>query len=118
MTANYIDNNFGHIATKEQYAEYMQMDLQRYRIYIALIDALKVVADNSNYLTETLEEKYDITTIDTSELIQVLEELGEGDYDINTEAEVLQRFEDLQKEYRTQCEKIANFKHSVVFGKR
>lgn len=118
MSINYIENNFGHIATREQHAEYMQMDLQGYRIYIALIDALKVIADNSDYLTDTIEENYNIATIDTSELIEVLEELSEGDYDINTNAEILQRFENLQKEYHTQCKKIADFKHGVVFGNR
>lgn len=118
MSINYIANNFGHIATREQYTEYMQMDLHRYRIYTALLDTLKVIADNSDYLTNIVEEKYNIATIDTSELIKVLEELSEGEYDINTNTEILQRFENLQKEYCTQCEKIADFKHNVVFGTR
>lgn len=118
MSINYIANNFGHIATKEQHTEYMQMDLQRYRIYIALRDALKAIADNSSYFTDTVEEKYNIAIIDTSELIEILEELSEGDCNINTDIEVLQRFKDLQKEYCIQCEKIDDFKHSVIFGKR
>lgn len=118
MSINYIANNFGHIATNAQHAEYMQMDLQRYRIAQALRDTVQIIADNSTYLLDTLEDDYSITTIDTDTLIEVLEELSEGDYDINTDPELLQRFESLQKEYREQCEKIADFKHSVVFGSR
>jgi tRNA uridine 5-carbamoylmethylation protein Kti12 len=116
MNINYIANNFGYIATNAQYTEYMQMDLQRYHIYTALLNTLKVIADDSNYLTDTVEEYHNITTIDTDDLIEVLEELGEGDYDINTNPEILQRFKDLQKEYIAQCEKIAEFKHSIMFG--
>lgn len=118
MSINYIANNFGHIATNAQYNEYMQMDLQRYRIYKALSEVFDTIADHSTFLTDTLEEDYNIATIDTDTLIEVLEELGEGEYDINTDPELLQRFENLQKEYREQCEKIADFKHSVVFGSR
>ena len=116
MATNYIANNFGHIATNAQHAEYMQMDLQKHRIYIALLNTLEIIAGNSTYLAYKVEENYNITTIDTSEFIEVLEELSEGDYDIGTDTKVLQRFENLQKEYRTQCEKIDNYKHSVVFG--
>lgn len=116
MSINYISNNFGHIATNAQYNQYMQMDLQRYRIAQALRDTVQVIADNSTYLIDTLEENYSITTIDTETLIEVLEELSEGDYDINTDPDILQRFENLQKEYRMQCKNIADFKHSVMFN--
>lgn len=118
MSINYITNNFGHIATREQHAEYMQMDLQRYRIYKALSEVFDTIADNSTFLTDTVEEDYNIATIDTDTLIKVLEELSEGEYEINTDPEILQRFEDLQKEYREQCQKIADYRHSVVFGVR
>ena len=118
MSINYIANNFGHIATREQHAEYMQMDLQRYRIYKALREVFDTIADHSTFLTDTLEEDYNIATIDTDTLIEVLEELSEGEYEINTDPEILQRFEDLQKEHREQCEKIADYRHSVIFGTR
>lgn len=113
MSINYISNNFGHIATVAQHNQYMQMDLERINIYTALRKTLKAIADDSDYLTESIEEEYDITEIDTNDLIEQLEELSEGDYDINTDPDILQRFENLQKEYRTQCKNIADFKHSV-----
>ena len=118
MSINYIANNFGHIATKAQHAEYMQMNLQRYRIYKALSEVFDTIADHSTFLTDTLEEDYNIATIDTDTLIEVLEELSEGEYEINTDPEILQRFEDLQKEYREQCQKITDYRHSVIFGVR
>lgn len=117
MSINYISNNFGHIATTAQHNQYMRMDLELINIYTALRKALKTIADDSDYLTESIEEEYDITTIDTDELIERLEELSEGDYDINTDNELLQQFKSLQKQYRVQNRKIVQFRQDVIYGR-
>lgn len=118
MSITYIANNFGRIATSTEYAQYKQMDLQKYYIYNNLLNTLNTIADNSAYLVGVVEEDYDITTIDTDVLIEVLEELSEGDYNINTNESILQQFKDLQKKYSEQSEKIAKFKHNIMTGNR
>lgn len=114
MSINYISNNFGHIATTAQYNQYMRMDLERINIYTALRQLLKTIADNSDFLTNSIEERCDITTIDTDELIEQLEELSEGDYDINTDSELLQQFKSLQQQYKAQDRKIMQFRQDVI----
>lgn len=118
MSITYIANNFGRIATSTEYAQYQQMDLQKYHIYNNLLNTLNTIADNSGYLVGVIEEDYNITTIDTDDLIEILEDLSEGDYDINTDDSILQQFKDLQKEYNAQVEKIAKFKHNIMIGNR
>lgn len=114
MSINYISNNFGHIATNAQYNQYMQMDLERINIYTALRKSLKTIADNSDFLTNSIEEEYDIAEIDTDDLIEQLEELSEGDYNISTESELLQQFKSLQQQYKAQDKKIMQFRQDVI----
>lgn len=114
MSINYISNNFGHIATNAQYAQYMELERTRGRLYNALYQTVAEMVDGDIYIVELITEQYRLSDIDDIELIDAIASTSDNEYIIDIDSDILKQFNTLQAQYCEQVAKIAQFKQSIL----